>query len=163
MQKGMIVHYDSDRGFGFILVGNTSVFFHNTRQRDVAGRGSEPLLLDYWTEKAKKGEAVLVEIGSGPKGPRAECWVKQANWDRAAEEIAARGTLRLRRRTGVIPISRLQEKPKFETLWEGTSLIELENRWPRQYWPLHNQEDRAMYLEQWQADLTWAYYPGDPR
>jgi cold shock CspA family protein len=161
---GIIVHYNFEKCFGFILLEDekTTVFFHNTRQRDCCSRGSEPIPMDYWTVEAKKGEKVIVKIEQGPKGPRAEYWMKQSNWDAALQKIEDRGTIRMRHRTGKMPLSRLHPRPTYETLWQGTSLTELCIMRSKIFYRSFEEEFSACYFEQLQDDGTWLKIK-DPR
>jgi CspA family cold shock protein len=62
MPKGKIKKIVSDKGFGFITQdgNNNDLFFHMSSIQNAE------------FESLREGEAVTFEIGSGPKGPRAE-------------------------------------------------------------------------------------------
>lgn len=62
MPKGKIKKIVSDKGFGFITQdgGNNDLFFHMSSLQNAE------------FDSLKEGESVTYEIGSGPKGPRAE-------------------------------------------------------------------------------------------
>ncbi len=50
----------TDKGFGFISDGSNDIFFHSSSLQNVQ------------YEDLREGDQVEYEIGSGPKGPRAE-------------------------------------------------------------------------------------------
>ena len=50
----------TDKGFGFIATDNGDVFFHVSALQDVH------------FDDLQEGQSVTFEMGSGPKGPRAE-------------------------------------------------------------------------------------------
>jgi CspA family cold shock protein len=60
MPQGKIKRLVSDKGFGFIEGDRGDVFFHHSA---VEGTSIEAL---------NEGQLVEYEMGSGPKGPRAE-------------------------------------------------------------------------------------------
>lgn len=62
MPKGTIKKIVSDKGFGFITQdgNNGDLFFHMSAVQNAE------------FESLREGESVTFEIGSGPKGPRAE-------------------------------------------------------------------------------------------
>ncbi len=60
MPQGAIKKLATDRGFGFIEGDRGDIFFHHSA---LEGTSIEALSL---------GQVVEYEVGSGPKGPRAE-------------------------------------------------------------------------------------------
>ena len=60
MPSGKIKKLISDKGFGFIEGDRDDMFFHHSA---VEGASFEEL---------REGQTVEYEVGSGPKGPRAE-------------------------------------------------------------------------------------------
>lgn len=60
MPQGVIKKLISDKGFGFIAGEKDELFFHHSA---VEGNAFETL---------REGQTVEFEVGSGPKGPRAE-------------------------------------------------------------------------------------------
>lgn len=62
MPKGTIKKIVSDKGFGFITEegGNNDLFFHMSSLQNAE------------FDSLREGESVTYEVGSGPKGPRAE-------------------------------------------------------------------------------------------
>ncbi|MDA7977149.1 MAG: cold shock domain-containing protein [Pirellulales bacterium] len=60
MPQGKIKKLVSDKGFGFIQGNGDDMFFHHSV---VQGSSFEEL---------REGQMVEYEVGSGPKGPRAE-------------------------------------------------------------------------------------------
>ncbi len=60
MPQGKIKRLVSDRGFGFVEGDRDDLFFHHSAVQGVT------------FEELQEGQMVDYEIGSGPKGPRAE-------------------------------------------------------------------------------------------
>ncbi len=60
MPQGTIKKVVTDRGFGFIEGERGDIFFHHSALEGVS------------IETLSPGQAVEYEVGSGPKGPRAE-------------------------------------------------------------------------------------------
>ena len=60
MPQGTIKKIIADKGFGFIEGDQGDVFFHHSA------------LIGTTIENLQEGQLVEYEIGSGPKGPRAE-------------------------------------------------------------------------------------------
>ena len=60
MPQGTIKKLITDKGFGFIEGDLGDIFFHHSSLVEVA------------IESLQEGQLVEYEVGSGPKGPRAE-------------------------------------------------------------------------------------------
>jgi len=60
MPQGTIKKLVTDKGFGFIEGERGDVFFHHSAVEGVS------------FEELREGQTVSFEMGSGPKGPRAE-------------------------------------------------------------------------------------------
>ena len=60
MPEGKVKKVISEKGFGFIEGDGGDIFFHHSALVGVA------------IEELREGEQVKYEVGSGPKGPRAE-------------------------------------------------------------------------------------------
>jgi CspA family cold shock protein len=60
MPAGTIKKIVADKGFGFIQGEKGDIFFHHSA------------LVDITIEQLHEGQQVEYEVGSGPKGPRAE-------------------------------------------------------------------------------------------
>ena len=60
MPEGKIKKVISDKGFGFIEGDGGDIFFHHSA------------LVGTTIEELQEGQRVSYEVGSGPKGPRAE-------------------------------------------------------------------------------------------
>ncbi len=60
MPQGTIKKLITDKGFGFIEGDQGDIFFHHSSLVEVA------------IESLQEGQLVEYEVGSGPKGPRAE-------------------------------------------------------------------------------------------
>ena len=60
MPEGKIKKLVSDKGFGFIEGDRDDMFFHHSACEGVV------------FEDLREGQTVQYEVGSGPKGPRAE-------------------------------------------------------------------------------------------
>lgn len=60
MPQGKIKKLVSDKGFGFIQGNGDDMFFHHSAVEGVR------------FDDLREGQTVEYEIGSGPKGPRAE-------------------------------------------------------------------------------------------
>ena len=60
MPQGTIKKLITDKGFGFIESEQGDIFFHHSA------------LVDTTIENLQEGQNVEYEVGSGPKGPRAE-------------------------------------------------------------------------------------------
>lgn len=60
MAEGTIKKLVTDKGFGFIEGEKGDVFFHHSA------------LVGSTIEQLREGQRVQFEVGSGPKGPRAE-------------------------------------------------------------------------------------------
>lgn len=60
MPQGKVKKVISDKGFGFIEGDGEDMFFHHSSVEGVS------------FEELQEGQMVEYEVGSGPKGPRAE-------------------------------------------------------------------------------------------
>ncbi|MCH2127958.1 MAG: cold shock domain-containing protein [Pirellulaceae bacterium] len=60
MPQGTIKKLITDKGFGFIEGDQGDIFFHHSS------------LVEVSIESLQEGQLVEYEVGSGPKGPRAE-------------------------------------------------------------------------------------------
>lgn len=60
MAEGKVKKIIADKGFGFIEGDSGDIFFHFSA------------LIDVQIEDLQVGERVSYDVGSGPKGPRAE-------------------------------------------------------------------------------------------
>ena len=60
MPEGKIKKVISDKGFGFIEGDGGDIFFHHSA------------LVGTTIEELQEGQRVSYDVGSGPKGPRAE-------------------------------------------------------------------------------------------
>lgn len=169
LNHGVIVYYNASEGkhFGFILPdGKTSredhVFFHNTRQVSFFfDRGQKPQQVG-WFEEAKKDQRVVFEMEVGPKGYRAAFWGDEATYESVLHQCQNRTYYRLRHRKGRIPLSRLQEKPDYRTMWEGEDLTQLRKRYTKTLYPCHESEFSGTFFEEYIKDDGF-YRCDDPR
>jgi cold shock CspA family protein len=167
MVKGRITKYFPQQGknFGFIDTETLKgVFFHNTQQRHVTSDCLEPIIEDYWHDPAVQGEEVFLVIEKGEKGPRAKRWIKAKSWYAAWDAIEQRKIIRFVERTGRVPLSRLQERAKYRTLWQGKSLRDLRINWRKGLYEVHgsDRDFSARYFEEQQEDGSWVKV-ADPR
>ncbi len=124
-----VISGGENKTYGFAETkDNEPIYFHFNRQARVEFDGGNfPHLVEV-TENFQTPDmhdVLLLQPIMGDKGRKALWWVFEIEYSAILKQIQTRPKLRLRRRTGKVPMSRLHEKPSFSTLWEGYDLNEL--------------------------------------
>jgi len=142
------------------------VYFHLSRQKSITCNGSDQPSIDGPISNLvipKEDDRILYVEMQGDKTAKALWWAFESEYHEALKAIEDRHKIRFIWRDGRIPTSRLHEKPKFKTLWEGKSIEELRTRFPESIHPAYDKNYSAKYFESFDPDTEQWVSINDPR
>lgn len=143
MHRGTVVHFRSDRAFGFIKPdeGEKDLFFHLNDLSNLRAGESEPYFTrspqyvrDDGTRKTINnphiGMSVVYDVLDSDRGLRAKPWGPASLYDMLVLKIARRQTFRVVRTTTVFGATR-DTVLEPDVLWEGADVDALGRKFPR--------------------------------
>ena len=157
---------DRDYGFATRDGDGATVYFHFSRLRVVQCNGGDYLLLLDPEEELpvpEIGDRIIYHEMPGEKTMKALWWAFEKKYNTELLELEDRPIIRFVYRDGKMPISRLHEKPKFRTVWEGKNLEELRLRFDANIYPVTEKGHMAKYFEVYNPDSEEWDNIEDPR
>jgi hypothetical protein len=171
MNSGIVKFFDvaPTKQFGFITYNGSEIFFHQSYGGVMACLGGDtPVFVKMPVARIPKAsDTLLFEMDRGNRGFRATAWAFPETLIEAQKQIEARPIYRLVERRGFAKVyGRLYRdtRPKYEVLWEGKNLTEVKSLFPKDKFPIVEEDMFARYFKVFTADKSQLLdYEGDPR
>lgn len=151
---------DPEKLFGFIVADDGDIFFHWRRGGffvfDFNDYPSFTCQQDGLTIPTV-GSKLAFEYDTGPRGKRVVRWGHLDNYKLVCRAIDERKLYRLVFRVGELDPNNVfdQSKLKFETLWEGKNLKELNTGFGKEAFPIIDNGNEATYFEVFDGKDSW--------